>query len=264
MLTADIDRPGADGRTLRDLCLADKNQLSVAAWQAFYDAIGETQARDRGLLPFRVWQIFDAIVAFFASGDVAKAVCAIGVISHYVGDACQPLHGSMLSDGYRDRADPGGSTWPGKGVHATYEDKMVDRFSQDLLARIGPAAEAGAGGSIPRIGNGQDAAYALITLMDFSARTIPPSELRDRYIELGGGTSRPVVEGLWETFGARTATVMAAGARPNDRIIGREQHGANVASTSTAAEMSNVPSLSPQLRQMPIGQACWREPDGTL
>ena len=209
---ADIDRPGADGRTLRDICLADKTQLTAPAWQAFYDGIGETDARSRGLLPLRVWQFFDAIVAALQAGDLARAVCGMGVVSHYIGDACQPLHGSMLSDGYRDRQEPGSKTWPGRGVHATYEDKMVDRFSAPLLAAIGPAAKRGAGGVIPPIANGQDAAFATITLMDFAARTIPPSELCDRTIALGGGTSKPVVQGLWDTFGDRTATLMGAGA----------------------------------------------------
>nr|WP_294523335.1 hypothetical protein [uncultured Rhodopila sp.] len=209
---ADIDRPGPDGRTLRELCLADKSQLSVTAWQAFYNGIGEKDARHCGLLPLRVWQFFDAIVAALQAGDIARAVCAMGVVSHYVGDACQPLHGSMLSDGYKDRAEPGAKTWPGRGVHSTYEDKMVDRFSAPLLAAIGPAAKTGAGGAIPAIANGQDAAYATVVLMDFSARTIPPAEICDRYIALGGGTSRPVVQGLWDSFGERTATLMGAGA----------------------------------------------------
>ncbi len=209
---ADIDRPGADGRTLRDICLADKSQVAVAAWQAFYDGINETDARSRGLLPLRVWQVFDAIVAALRVGDIARAVCAMGIVSHYIGDACQPLHGSMLSDGYRDRATPGAKGWPGRGVHSTFEDKMVDRFSAPLLAAIGPAAKGGAGGMVPPIASGQDAAFAMVTLMDVSARTIPPGELCDRYIELGGGTSKPVVQGLWDTFGDRTATLMGAGA----------------------------------------------------
>ncbi len=209
---ADIDRPGADGRTLRDICLADKSQVSVAAWQAFYDVINETDPRSRGLLPLRVWQIFDAVVAAWQAGSIARAVCGMGVMSHYIGDACQPLHGSMLSDGYRDRAAPGIKGWPGRGVHSTYEDKMVDRFSAPLLAAIGPAARGGAGGPIPPIADGQDAAYAVVSLMAFSARTVAPSELCDRYIQLGGGTSRPVVQGLWDTFGSRTATLMGAGA----------------------------------------------------
>ena len=209
---ADIDRPGADGRTLRDICLADRSQVAVAAWQAFYDGINETDPRSRGLLPFRVWQFFDAVVAALRAGDIARAVCGMGIVSHYIGDACQPLHGSMLSDGYRDRGAPGAKTWPGRGVHSMFEDKMVDRFSAPLLAAIGPAAKGGAGGTIPPIEKGQDAAFAALTLMDFSARTVPPSELCDRYIELGGGTSKPVVQGLWDTFGSRTATLMGAGA----------------------------------------------------
>jgi len=209
---ADIDRPGADGRTLRGICLADKSQVAVTAWQAFYDGINETDPRSRGLLPLRVWQVFDAIVAALQAGDIARAVCAMGIVSHYIGDACQPLHGSMLSDGYRNRAAAGAKGWPGRGVHSTFEDKMVDRFSAPLLAAIGPAAKGGAGGMVPPIASGQDAAFAVVTLMDFSARTIPPSELCDRYIELGGGTSKPVVQGLWDTFGDRTATLMGAGA----------------------------------------------------
>jgi len=139
-------------------------------------------------------------------------VCGMGVMSHYIGDACQPLHGSMLSDGYRDRAAPGAKGWPGRGVHSTFEDKMVDRFSAPLLAAIGPAAQGGAGGPVPLIAGGQDAAFAVVTLMDFSAKTIAPSELCDRYIALGGGTAKPVIQGLWDTFGPRTATLMGAGA----------------------------------------------------
>lgn len=209
---ADIDRPGADGRTLRDICLADKSQVSAAAWQAFYDGINETDARSRGLLPLRVWQFFDAIVAALQAGDIARAVCGMGVVSHYIGDACQPLHGSMLSDGYRDRAAPGAKGWPGRGVHSTFENKMVDRFSAPLLAAIGPAAKAGAGGTVPPIMGGQDAAFAVVTLMDFAARTLSPGELCDRYIALGSGGAKPVIQGLWDTFGDRTATLMAAGA----------------------------------------------------
>lgn len=40
----------------------------------------------------------------------------MGIVSHYIGDACQPLHGSMLSDGYRNKAEPGAKGWPGRGV----------------------------------------------------------------------------------------------------------------------------------------------------
>jgi hypothetical protein len=45
------------------------------------------------LLPLRVWQFFDTIVAPLQSGDIANAVCGMGIVSHYIGDTCQPLHG---------------------------------------------------------------------------------------------------------------------------------------------------------------------------
>jgi hypothetical protein len=57
----------------------------------------------RGLLPFRVWQLFDAMVEFASTGQADKFVCAAGVLTHYVGDACQPLHISFLHDGDPNR-----------------------------------------------------------------------------------------------------------------------------------------------------------------
>jgi hypothetical protein len=36
---------------------------------------------------------------FAADGDVESFVCAAGIMSHYVGDACQPLHISFMFDG---------------------------------------------------------------------------------------------------------------------------------------------------------------------
>ena len=59
-------------------------------------------ARDKfreGLLPFRVWQYFDALEKFARKKDVERFVAAAGTLAHYVGDACQPLHGSMYADG---------------------------------------------------------------------------------------------------------------------------------------------------------------------
>ena len=57
----------------------------------------------RGLLPFRVWQIFDEMVRFAKAGKVPEFVCAAGVMTHYLGDACQPLHISYLHDGDPER-----------------------------------------------------------------------------------------------------------------------------------------------------------------
>jgi hypothetical protein len=58
-----------------------------------------------GLLPFRVWQIYDAMVDFVKNGERDKFVCAAGVLAHYVGDACQPLHISFLHHGDPDHPE---------------------------------------------------------------------------------------------------------------------------------------------------------------
>jgi hypothetical protein len=208
---ADIDGENAQGETLRDVTLQSLTNMTVQAWTSWYaeNAKGE-QANKWGLLPFRVWQIFNEMISRLKSKDSTGFLCAAGIVSHYVGDACQPLHGSVYSDGYPDQGDK--NHWPGKGVHSTYEDKMVDRHSQELLAAIGPAA-VDFPGKIPSVTTGQEAAFATVQLMAFAAKTLPPKDLCDKYIALGGGTSRPVVDGLWNAFKQETATVMGAGAR---------------------------------------------------
>ena len=209
---ADIDEPDGNGQTLRDFTLSDRSNMDVALWQKWYVQNGKTEARSQGLLPFRVWQFFNEMVSQLQAGNIPRFICAAGIVSHFVGDACQPLHGSYFSDGYKDPADPHAKKWQGKGVHSTYEDKMVDRFSRDLLKRIAPAAAAFTD-TIPSIRGGRDAAFATVTLMSQVAGILPPRTICDEYIRLGGGSSAHVVEGLWTAFSDQTAMVMGAGAR---------------------------------------------------
>ena len=112
---ADIDQTDAGGHSLRELSLADPAaNLTVEAWAAFYTATGHTASADRGLLPFRVWQFFDEMVAAVKAKDVTRFVAAAGLVTHYVGDACQPLHGSVYADGY-----PAGSPPPASAKGCT-------------------------------------------------------------------------------------------------------------------------------------------------
>ena len=76
---ADIDQPdAAGGPNLRDLTLSDIDKLAPAAWSAWYAANGSTDPRHQGLLPFRVWQLFDVMVAALRAGDVPHFLCARG------------------------------------------------------------------------------------------------------------------------------------------------------------------------------------------
>ena len=114
---ADGDEPNPARRnvTLRNFSLADpQNNLTPKAWFDFYRDLYEAKGQKKqhpsnkyGLLPFRVWQIFDLMVDYAKTGKLPQFVCAAGVLAHYVGDACQPLHGSYLADGYSDQPTSG-------------------------------------------------------------------------------------------------------------------------------------------------------------
>jgi hypothetical protein len=259
---ADVDQTRAsDGQTLLALCLADPANISVAFWQQFYDGNGMKAQSERGLLPFRVWQFFDAIVAAAREGDAARFVCAAGILSHYVGDACQPLHGSIYSDGYPDDPDTrtvhhkDGSTTEiqvkrGAGVHSTYEEKMVDDHADDLAQGIAAALQSFE--ALPLVASGHDAALATLQLMDRAAKAIPPRALVDAYIAAGGGTSRATRDALWAQFGQATIGVMADGARVLAMLWDSAwQQGGAIAGAAAAIPQRDLQALYEQADFVP-------------
>jgi hypothetical protein len=227
---ADIDEPrSSDDKTLLQLCLEDPSNISVRAWQQFYDDMGHRAQRERGLLPFRVWQFFSAMEGFARNGEPDKFLCAAGLLSHYVGDACQPLHGSMYSDGYADqkvmvthrRRETGEEyeeeSHVGAGVHSTYETKMIDRKADAIVDGVQHSLKTAAE-VLPEIRSGKEAAAAIIALMRRSAKRIPPTDLVDAYVDAGGKSTVAVQDALWEQFGNETIEVMTDGAQVLARI----------------------------------------------
>ncbi|MGO4298865.1 S1/P1 Nuclease [Leifsonia sp. RAF41] len=201
---ADIDEP-LDGVTLRERCVQDPANVSVPVWQDYYTRLGHTESDKRGLLPFRVWQFFDEMVAAVTAKDLARFVAAAGLLAHYVGDACQPLHGSMLADGLPDGT--------GTGVHSAYESTMIDRHDAEIVAGI---AEATAKAAAPAVvASGAEAAAAVVDLMDRSAKAIDPHDLVTAYATVAtkaGDTSVAVTDALWSRFGQKTIGVLVDGA----------------------------------------------------
>ena len=203
---ADIDQPDADGTILRQLCVEDPANIKVEVWQDFYTKLGNTAPDKRGLLPFRVWQFFDAMVAAVNGEDLDRYVAAAGLLAHYVGDACQPLHGSYLSNGLPDGT--------GKGVHSAYEDNMFDRHDVEIAAGLPDALAATAQPDPPS--SGKEAADAVIHLMDRTAAAIDPLALVNAYAAVSTGptdTSPAVTTALWDQFGQPTINVVADGIR---------------------------------------------------
>jgi len=79
---------------------------------------GDRKLERAGLLPWRVLKMRNALRDAFRAGDLSRVLTLSGWLSHYVADACQPLHTTSNYDGQRT-----GNT----GVHAAFETDMIDR-----------------------------------------------------------------------------------------------------------------------------------------
>jgi hypothetical protein len=232
---ADIDAKfGPHGETWRQLCLKDDGNITVAAWRKYYATMGDkaktegdTEAAKQyhtlfkqGLLPFRLWQFFDAMSEFANKADTVGFLTAAGVSAHYMGDASQPLHGSIYADGDRsrnvEREHPAsGKTETvayAKGVHSAYETAMISAKAPDLLKRIQAKLPAG-GHGIPLCASGKEVATATLELMDKAAAALKPMDILDSYEKAGASTRKATLEAMWKDLGNETAEVMALGAR---------------------------------------------------
>jgi len=221
---ADMDQEDAQGNTLLSLT-TNVDFIDPDKWEAFYDSVKDIlsgdpiEAKHRGLLPFRVWQIFDEMCRFAAEGDAHKFVCAAGVLSHYVGDACQPLHISYLHDGDPNRpveheftkGKKAGTTEQrplGQGVHSAYEDKMVFDHRKDILKGLQATPKAKQN---ERVTNGFEAAQRTIAMMRNVFQLVPPMDMVDAYVAVGKG-GKAASDALWAKFGQKTINVMKQGA----------------------------------------------------
>jgi hypothetical protein len=240
---ADIDLPYKNHKTfLAYLAQNMDDGLDPDVWLDYYDsvkgkfaawsaAIGKTSPPEShwGALPFRIWQLFDAMVDAAHNGRQAEFLCAGGVLIHYVGDACQPLHTSYLSQGDPDRVVPRprstGNKLEADGVHSGYEDDMVNygyqkkNLATKLAAEITRQENVNAE-NIAAIGSGKDAAKAFVTLVQATRRTIKPRDIIDKWVALKsqGASKGDRDEAMWAEFGTKTANCMARGTRYLARI----------------------------------------------
>jgi hypothetical protein len=235
---ADLDMEYDGGKTFLAMNLANPDRyLNPAAWVAYFaamqpqydkwakllkpDAPPEHRDAHWGALPFRVHQLFDIMVKAAKTRKPDLFLCAGGTLIHYVGDACQPLHASYLSQGdparvvKRPRAD--GIMLEADGVHSGYEDEMIahgaqeENLAQKLKIRIGQLKTE----PIPNIASGNDAAKAVIALIDATQRQLAPRKIVDKWVQLkkqGKSKKEKTVE-MWEEFGDDTVTCMARGTR---------------------------------------------------
>lgn len=220
----ELDPPLPEGATLLEICNNQPQNVSVDVWQRYYDAVQEqfpSEHESRGLLPFRVWQIYDTMVAAVRAGEVVTFVCAAGILSHYVGDSCQPLHISYMFNGDPDHTVDGivrdrktgkknqGQVPVGTGVHAAYEDDMIDRHIPEVIQGIDDYLSQN---SPPEpIEGGHAAAVAVVELMQKTFAAISPKKIIDEFVKVQDEKPAARADAMWERLGQDTINVMADG-----------------------------------------------------
>ncbi|WP_050425892.1 hypothetical protein [Bradyrhizobium tropiciagri] len=232
---ADIDGEIGPHKTFRAACLADDSNLTVDAWLQYYETMAAKAKADgdedgarrhrnklkQGLLPFRVWQFFDAMVAFVENKDVVGFLTAAGAAAHYMGDASQPLHGSVYSDGdasrtvtrHHPRTGEDEEVSYGSGVHSAFETAMIADKAAQLFPLIKQELSGPGGHALPLLTSGKAMAKATVELMDKVAGILEPMRILDSYEQAGAGTRKATLDGMWKDLGDDTAQVMALGAR---------------------------------------------------
>jgi hypothetical protein len=216
---ADMDAPRAAGDLLQ-LCSKDiAKNTDVDVWRKYYTDVKD---KSRGLLPFRVQQFYEGMVADLkkAQPDFARFVCAAGIVSHYVGDACQPLHVSswfngdpthMVPNPKAGQAGQPATIAQGTGVHSAYEDDMVNFHIDEIT----PAVQKDKAPLPANFKGGKRAAIATTQLILDTFAQIKPKDIVAEYVTLQqqGTTGKAAADALWEHFGAETEAVIAAGVR---------------------------------------------------
>jgi hypothetical protein len=200
---ADVDQEGTGkyaGQTLMDLWYDKPSTRTPAAWIEFYELIGMDSVRDQGSLPFRVRQIYEEMVDAVRNKSLIRFIGSAGVLAHYVGDACQPLHVSYLHHGRPGHPEE-------ENVHAYYETGLLDRFRVELINGLNQELD---GYEITSTFSGSaTAANATMDLMRYTLEEIPPLEVIEAYNEYDGyqrGTH------MWEVLHERTIRCMSQGA----------------------------------------------------
>jgi hypothetical protein len=191
---SDMDRKGAHDLTLFQIC-ENPDNIKPSVWLEYYQGIGTTP-EFQGSLPFRIKQIFELMVQYIQAGKVKEYVCASGILAHYVGDACQPLHASRLHNK--------------NGVHSPYETFMLNenRGANGVLQKTRLALEARLGDS--EILNGAMAAERTIGLMRTVRGILSPEAILEVWNQQDWNS--PNYTTMWQSLGTKTGECMAEGA----------------------------------------------------
>lgn len=200
---ADIDESHPqveNGKTLMELCAQDKN-IDIDVWIKYFadfDAVKPNKKKREGALPFRVWQMYNQMIASLKKGNLEEFICAGGTMAHYVGDACQALHISYLHHGRNKKEED---------VHKAYETDMIDSKMNELFQGIQDKAKEVKANQLIGAG-GKEAAKLVLKLMKRVHTNLPPVKICDSYTDNAG---RGRTAAMWKDLGDRTIENIADG-----------------------------------------------------
>jgi hypothetical protein len=220
---ADIDIKDINGGpSLLEVCFNNPSKVAASIWKEYFDGFAaEGVGPDEGALPFRVWQIWDAMAHYLKKNDVLRFVAAAGVLAHYVGDASQPLHCSYMHHGIPPMITRNGGKYPVRKespefkkfktsseskIHGIYEETMLEVDTAAVLAGVNAALNSNDMVDFD-IRSGHDAAVAIIKLMhDSQARLSPEMIIKADNPALG---PKARAKALWQNKKIRDGTILS-------------------------------------------------------
>lgn len=206
-LNLDLRAYGSFGsKYLMNLWKDEKTRLNPEYFTEFYDAAGESNHDRRGALPFRVWQIYDEMVAVLAGNApdrITRFIAMAGIIAHYVADACMPLHNTKYFDGYDDATDEE------KKVHSYIDDNILSRSQGEVL--VGAFGLIDTDRPFEEVKGGEKWGQRMMALMAFTYDEVKPKKIIDTYNETIGESYSYRYEHLIEEIGDELKTCIAEG-----------------------------------------------------
>jgi hypothetical protein len=211
-----MDEKGPDGGpSLFDLCKADPvRNLRAKVWQDFYvQFAGLSYGPEPGMLPFRVRHIYEAMVDYLKAGKMKEFLASAGILTHYVADACIPLHFSALHHGYAPKALRDSAEYkayrktPEYKIHSLFEQRMFEVRAEEMLQMINDKL-AGKKAK-PTVSDGSQAIVRVFNLMSEIYSLLPPEKIIS--IDNPKLTQRERAEIQFKAVGDKAAECVAKG-----------------------------------------------------
>lgn len=220
---ADVDIQDINGgKSLLVRCNDDPQNVSAKVWKEYFDGFASAGVGpEEGAIPFRVWQIWNAMVAYLQAKDVIHFVAAAGILGHYVGDASQPLHCSYMHHGVPPMKTVHGRKYPvprdspefqafketkPAAIHGIYEETMLEVDTAGALTAVNQLL-ANASGPQRNIKSGHEAAVETVRLMFAAQKRLSPKKIITADQPNVTGSPKTRATALWNKPTIRNATV---------------------------------------------------------